>query len=156
MNCSGPLSLVERARERGMPMYRDYDQREFARRLRNGMTTAERTLWSLLRADQLSGYRFRRKASIGPYTVDFACFQKKLIVELDGPQHAEEAARKHDAARTAWLASQGFQVLRFWNHQIDDDWETALRIILSALESVSAGPPLSPTLSTRERGPEGR
>jgi very-short-patch-repair endonuclease len=57
---------------------------------------------------------FRRQVPIGPYVVDFACFAKRLLVELDGGQHAREADR--DAVRTSWLESRGFRVLRFWNN----------------------------------------
>src|SRR4051812_17578325 len=73
-------------------MYRNKAQRDFARTLRNNPTGAEKHLWRFLRAQQLHGHKFRRQASIGPYTVDFICFAKQLIVELDGPQHLEPAA----------------------------------------------------------------
>jgi very-short-patch-repair endonuclease len=137
-------------------MYRDIEQREFARRLRNNMTTAERTLWRLLRADQLRGSRFRRQAAIGPYVADFVCFSQKLIVELDGPQHEEELTKKHDADREGWLSSQGFHTLRFRNHQLDDDPRALAEHILAVLNEMASTEalPLSPALSTRERGPE--
>jgi very-short-patch-repair endonuclease len=64
-------------------MYRDQQQREFARTLRNTATDAEKHLWQFLRAQQLRGHKFRRQAAIGPYIVDFICFPKKLIIELD-------------------------------------------------------------------------
>jgi very-short-patch-repair endonuclease len=137
-------------------MYRDVEQREFARQLRNRMTAVERTLWRLLRADQLRGFRFRRQAAIGSYVVDFVCFSRKLIVELDGPQHAQESAQSHDAVRGKWLASQGFRTLRFWNHELDQNPQLVAEAILMALEERSSieTHPLSPALSTRERGPE--
>src|SRR5687768_5476092 len=102
-------------------MYRDEDQRTFARRLRNQMTEPEKRLWQLLRAQQLGGHKFRRQVAIGPYVVDFVCFSCKLIIELDGPQHCENNAAEHDARRTAWLQSLGYCVMRFRNHQVDDD-----------------------------------
>jgi very-short-patch-repair endonuclease len=114
-------------------MYRDVEQREFARQLRNRMTAVERTLWRLLRADQLRGFRFRRQAAIGSYVVDFVCFSRKLIVELDGPQHAQESAQSHDAVRGKWLASQGFRTLRFWNHELDQNPQLVAEAILMAL-----------------------
>ncbi len=137
-------------------MYRDEEQREFARRLRNTMTPAERALWRLLRADQLRGYRFRRQAAIGPYIVDFVCFSRKLIVELDGPQHEEADAVRHDENRTRWLAAHGYRVLRFRNHRLDEEVQLVVDEILHALEveAPMAGPPLSPALSAEERGPE--
>src|SRR4051794_24289196 len=115
-------------------MYRHIEQRDFARRLRNAMTPAERTLWRLLRADQLRGYRFRRQAAIGPFVADFVCFARKLIVELDGPQHEEEQAKRHDADREHWLASQGFRTLRFRNHILDEDPRAVADHILKVLD----------------------
>ena len=71
-------------------MYRNQDQRDFARQLRNDATPAEKRLWHFLRAGKL-GVKFRRQAAIGTYMVDFVCFWRRLIVELDGPQHARGA-----------------------------------------------------------------
>ena len=87
-----------------------------ARRLRKDPTDAERVLWNILRMRQVSGHRFRRQAPIGPYVVDFVCFENKLVIEVDGGYHAEQA--DHDAARTAWLESRGFRVMRFWNNEV--------------------------------------
>ena len=70
-------------------MYRDLEQRDFARQLRNDSTPAEQRLWHFLRAGKL-GVKFRRQAAIGAYGVDFVCFSHRLVVELDGPQHVEE------------------------------------------------------------------
>src|SRR3954449_1342598 len=122
-------------------MYHNEDQRNFARTLRKEPTNAENRLWQLLRAQQIRGHKFRRQAAIGQYIVDFVCFSQKLIIELDGPQHAERAAAEHDAARTAWLASQGFRVLRCWNHQLDDEIQSVVDAIEAAL---STGPPTAP------------
>ncbi|MBS7459040.1 endonuclease domain-containing protein [Coralloluteibacterium stylophorae] len=83
-----------------------------ARTLRRNMTDAERRLWSRLRANQLAGHRFRRQHPLGPYIVDFACIESRLVVELDGGQHLDSPA---DARRDAWLRQHGFHVLRFWN-----------------------------------------
>ncbi len=85
-------------------MYRDSDQREFARGLRNQPTDAEKRLWHFLRAQKLRGRKFRRQAAIGPYVVDFVCFTDKLIVELDGPQHLKPDAVAYDERRTNWLS----------------------------------------------------
>ena len=90
--------------------------RDFARQLRKTMTGAERLLWYELRAYRFDGRKFRRQASIGDDIVDFVCFEVKLIVELDGGQHASQVEK--DDARTAWLVSQGFRIMRFWNFQI--------------------------------------
>jgi very-short-patch-repair endonuclease len=101
-------------------MYRDQEQRDFARALRNVATAAEKRLWYFLRAGKL-GVKFRRQAAIEAYIVDFVCFSHGLIVELDGPQHAEDEGQERDARRTAWLASRGFRVIRFRNQALDDD-----------------------------------
>jgi very-short-patch-repair endonuclease len=121
-------------------MYRDQEQRDFARSLRNYMTEAEKRLWQLLRAGQLGGCKFRRQAAIGPYIVDFVCFSHKLVVELDGPQHAEEQAARHDARRTAWLTSQGFRVLRFRNHELDEGILGVVDAIRAALQQTGISP----------------
>src|SRR5690606_36880806 len=91
------------------------DQQEFAKRLRRNMTDAERLLWKHLRAHRLNGHKFRRQHPIGPYIVDFVNLGANLIVEADGGQHNENAL---DVDRDAWLQSQGFKVLRFWNNDI--------------------------------------
>ena len=104
---------------------------ERARKLRGDMTEVERPLWLQLRAEQVAGYRFRRQVPIGDYVVDFACMKAKLVVELDGGQHA--AAVKSDSRRTQWLESQGFRVLRFWNNAIVEELEGVLETIHAAL-----------------------
>ncbi len=101
--------------------------REFARHLRKNMTDAERLLWHHLRHRQLDHGRFRRQAPIGPYIVDFVCFERKLIIELDGGQHALRT--EEDEARTRWLNSQGFRVQRFWNNLVFEDRDAVLEAI---------------------------
>jgi len=101
-------------------LYRDQDQRNFARRLRNEPTAAEKLLWHFLRGGKLSA-KFRRQAAIGASIVDFVCFARQLIVELDGPQHLDPAARDYDARRNAWLESRGFRVIRFRNQTLDEN-----------------------------------
>ncbi len=103
-----------------------------ARRLRSNETGAEHKLWAQLRDRQLGGYKFRRQQSIGPYVVDFICFSRRLIVEIDGGQHAVDFER--DEARTAWLEAQGFRVTRFWNNQVLDELEGVKGAILIELE----------------------
>ena len=115
-------------------MYRDQEQRDFARALRNQPTDSEKRLWRLLRAQQLKGHKFRRQAAIGAYIVDFVCFSHRLIVELDGPQHVEAEAVEHDTRRTEWLASRGFRVLRFRNQELDENIQGVVEGIERALE----------------------
>src|SRR5437868_10145112 len=102
-----------------------------ARRFRREMTDAEVRLWLHLRAEQMDGYPFRRQVPMGPYVVDFACLKGRLVIEVDGGQHAEEVAR--DIRRSAWLESRGFQVLRFWNHEVLQETEGVLESIRAAL-----------------------
>jgi very-short-patch-repair endonuclease len=84
-----------------------------ARTLRRNMSNAERKLWYALRLKQLDGARFRRQHPIGPYIVDFVCLEKRLIVEVDGPQHTEERHVAHDERRDRWLDAEGYRVMRF-------------------------------------------
>jgi len=87
----------------------------FARTQRAAMTRAEAILWRELRNRRLGGFKFRRQVPIGPYVVDFLCYEGRLIVELDGPPHHDSRQRDQDARRDAWLDSQGFRILRFQN-----------------------------------------
>ncbi len=93
------------------------------------MTDAERHLWTAVRNRTL-GPKFRRQVPIGPFIVDFAAISERLIVEIDGGQHAESQT---DPARDAYLKSQGFQVLRFWNHEVLANLEGVLTVIRAAL-----------------------
>ncbi len=104
--------------------------KHFAVELRHELTPTERKLWAYLRNDQL-GVNFRRQHAIGPYIADFCCVEEKLIIELDGSQHLEQEA--YDAERTAFLESQGYQVLRFWNNDVLNDLEAVMRVILEKL-----------------------
>jgi very-short-patch-repair endonuclease len=112
--------------------------REFARKLRHNGTDAERALWFHLRDRRLGGLKFRRQHPIGPYTVDFACVEAGLVVELDGGQHLE--ARSRDAARTAFLESRGWRVIRLWNHEALTLRIDALQAVLAAARLTSRAP----------------
>jgi very-short-patch-repair endonuclease len=104
-----------------------------AKRMRHEPTEAESTLWRQLRAGRLADYKFRRQEPIGSFIVDFVCFAQKLVVEVDGGQHADMQVR--DGARTEWLRAQGFRVLRFWNHDVLQRREPVLEEILRQLEA---------------------
>lgn len=82
-----------------------------ARELRKSMTDAERRLWQKLKRRQIAAVKFRRQQPIGPFIVDFVCFERRVIVEVDGGRHADQAA--YDERRTCWLEAQGYRVLRF-------------------------------------------
>ncbi len=115
---------------------------ETAKDLRKRMTDAERVLWLRLKAKQFDGLKFRRQEQIGRFIVDFVCFEKGIIVEADGGQHAAE--RGKDEERSQWLNSQGFTVLRFWNNDILTNPEGVMEEIRSAcMEAPSPRP--SPT-----------
>jgi very-short-patch-repair endonuclease len=122
--------------------------RSRARSLRRNSTDAEQLVWNALRAHRLNGASFRRQTPIGPYVADFVCHAAGLVVELDGGQHFEPANMKRDTRRDAFLASKGYRVLRFNNHDVMTNKEGVLETIATAL---AAAP--SPTLP-RRRGRE--
>jgi very-short-patch-repair endonuclease len=103
----------------------------FARTLRQNATDPERLLWGRLRRRQLNGFRFRRQRPIGPYVCDFVCLHAFVIVELDGSQHVDQTA--YDARRDAYLRSNGFRVLRFWNGDVLTRIDVVLETIYEAL-----------------------
>lgn len=100
--------------------------------LRQTPTPAEAKLWRYLRGGRLQGCSFRRQHAVGPFIADFCCIQKKLIIEVDGGQHAEQVA--YDEERTRYLASRGYHVLRFWNNEVEKDIEGVLEVIGTALK----------------------
>ena len=104
-----------------------------AQNLREHSTEAEQALWRCLRNRQLAGYKFRRQVPIGKYIVDFVCFERKVVIEVDGGHHQEQVPS--DTVRTTWLESQGFQVLRFWNHEVLNDADAVQEALLVALHS---------------------
>ena len=111
-----------------------------AKNLRRKSTDAERLLWKCLRAKQLEGLKFRRQQPIGNYIVDFVCFEKQLVIEIDGGQHAIERTR--DSERDTWLNAEGFKVLRFWNTDVLKNMEGVLDIIrTNCIEACSAMTP---------------
>src|SRR3954451_17275059 len=121
---------------------RERQKRDAARALRRNETDAERTMWHLLRDRRLGGIKFRRQMTIGRYVADFAAIEHRLVIELDGGQHADSAS---DMRRDAFLATEGWRVLRFWNND-------AMRNRAGVLEMIQQAVALTPTLSRkRER-----
>jgi very-short-patch-repair endonuclease len=108
-----------------------------ARALRRDMTEVERRLWFLLRGRRLETHKFRRQHPVGAFIADFACVQHRLIVELDGGQHAE-ATVGYDARRTAWLECHGWRVMRFWNDAIFKTPDEVIDAIRTALTGAVA------------------
>ncbi|MCG5242984.1 endonuclease domain-containing protein [Azospirillum doebereinerae] len=101
-----------------------------SRTLRQTATEAEKLLWHGLRDRRLGGLKFRRQQTIERYVVDFLCFDKRLIIEVDGGQHNAQA----DGPRTAFLEAQGYRVLRFWNPEVLTNPSGVLETILAAAE----------------------
>jgi very-short-patch-repair endonuclease len=95
------------------------------------MTDAERALWNELRGRRFADHKFKSQWTVGPFVADFCCWERRLVVEVDGGQHTEEA----DAARTAALNAMGYRVVRFWNNDVLTNMDGVLQTILSALES---------------------
>jgi very-short-patch-repair endonuclease len=125
------------------------NNRDFARKLRKEMTDTERFVWDRIRHRQIGGFKFRRQSPVGPYIVDFVCFEAKVVLELDGGQH--DLASLEDAARTHWLQSQGFRVVRFWNHEVFEDWEFIEAHLYSFVIAGSTPHPPPPPPGGREQ-----
>ncbi len=133
--------------------------RDRARGLRQNPTEVETRLWSQLRDKQLDDRKFRRQQPIGRYVVDFLCEPEKLIIELDGGQHADDP---RDTERTAFLEAQGYRVIRYWNNEVIENIDGVLSDIRSKLRAPHPGPPPGgegvpaangPTKLTYERDP---
>jgi very-short-patch-repair endonuclease len=121
-----------------------------AKTLRTYMTDAERRLWFRLRAHRFEGIKFKRQVPIGRYVVDFACLSRKLVLEIDGGQHAENQA---DRIRDRRLQEEGFKVLRFWNNDVLKRTDTVLELVMAALDSSpSPGALRAPPSPQGERG----
>lgn len=102
-----------------------------ARRLRRDMTDAEQRLWARLRNRQLLGLKFRRQMVVEGFIADFGCIEARLIIELDGGQHAETV--EADRLRTRAIEGAGFLVLRFWNEDMLRDTDGVIEEIMRAL-----------------------
>ncbi|WP_442483552.1 endonuclease domain-containing protein [Aeoliella sp. SH292] len=108
-----------------------YDPTRSARELRESETLSEGLLWSVLRAQQLCGLKFRRQHPIGPYVADFACVSHRLIVEIDGGYH--DSVIEADLVRQAWLIDQGWKLIRFTDEEVESDAEGVGRAIACEL-----------------------
>ena len=107
------------------------EQRSFARRLRSNSTQAEQILWRALRGRRLKGMKFRRQVPLSFYTVDFLCLERKLIIEVDGRQHAFD--RDYDEERSREREGMGFLLMRFTNEQVTGDIDFVLTQIQSTV-----------------------
>jgi len=125
--------------------------RQRARKLRAEMTPQERQVWAKLRElNRMLGLHFRRQAPIGPFIADFADLGRRVVIEIDGGGHGGERDRQRDE----WLASQGFQVLRFRNPEVSGNIEGVMQVIFDAVDgkSLAEGEPPTPIPSPRGGG----
>ena len=104
---------------------------KFAKTLRTNQTDAELKIWQAIRAGRLMNYKFKRQVPITEFIVDFVCFEQKLIIEIDGGQHAENS---EDVLRDAKLIKMGFRMLRFWNNDVMNNLDGVLTVILEQLQ----------------------
>ena len=114
--------------------------RDFAKSMRSQPTEAERRIWQLLRAHRLGGLKFKRQVPVEGFVLDFVCFEARLIVEVDGGQHAESA---RDAARDGQLTAAGFHILRIWNNEVLQNPDGVAQVILAAATESGASPSLA-------------
>jgi very-short-patch-repair endonuclease len=140
----GQLSRSD-SRERGRRISK---LRGRAKDMRSELTDAEHRLWQILRAHRFAGHKFRRQVPIDFYIADFVCFAHRLVIELDGGQHA---ASTSDERRDTYLQQQGFRVLRIWNNDIFENEEGVAELILSVLRE----PPLPNPSPARGEGLSG-
>lgn len=114
-----------------------HPHRDFARKLRVNTTDAERRLWMRLRGSRLNGCKFRRQQPLGPFIVDFVCLDQRLVIEVDGGQHA---ASTEDAARDGWPTANNFRVLRLWNNAVVTETASVLARIFAELNPAAPSP----------------
>jgi very-short-patch-repair endonuclease len=103
-----------------------------ARRLRKHQTDAERSFWFAVRDRRFRGYKFRRQVWLGAFIADFVCVERRLVIEIDGGQHA--LARGYDAQRTAELQQLGYRVVRYWNNDVLSNLDGVLSNLVEKLE----------------------
>ena len=108
-----------------------------ARRLRRNLTDAEQRLWRYLRQRQISGFHFRKQCPVGPYIADFACLRAKLIVQVDGGQHADSATH---AVPAVCFTAHGYRTLRFWNNDVLANTDGVIIMITAALGQQESTP----------------
>jgi very-short-patch-repair endonuclease len=94
--------------------------------LRKSPTSGERALWQLLRKRQIAGHRFRRQVAIGPFIADFACLERRVVIEVDGSSHEEPTRRQRDVQRDRWIAARRFRILRLEDGEVLENPEASL------------------------------
>ena len=111
-------------------------KRTFAKLQRKDQTTIEEMMWHALRAKRFHGMKFKRQVPIGPFVVDFVCFQARLAIEVDGPIHEKSRAKARDAARESWLRRQDFRLIRIKGDEVITSLDLALSRVEAMLETV--------------------
>ncbi len=106
---------------------------ELARKQRQNSATAESIIWRALRARRAEGFKFRRQVPIAEYIADFICFEKRLVIEIDGPSHETPEQRLHDAKRDDWFRREGFKILRLSNDLVIGSPDLAVQKIIEVL-----------------------
>ena len=104
--------------------------RSFAKKMRRESTDAEAAMWRLLRDRRLALFKFRRQVPFQNFILDFICFEKRLIIEIDGRQHASS---ERDTARDAFLIAEGFRIARYWNNDVLQQSSAVLEDIFAKL-----------------------
>ena len=127
-------------------------QRSRAKQLRQTMTRAETLLWRYIKASRIEGAGFRRQVPFRNYIADFVCFSAKLVIELDGESHDFSERQARDAERDAFFVSEGFEVLRFTNEQVNSNLEGVVETVRQTLAIRARGLPPSPTLPHKGGG----
>ena len=122
---------------------------KYAKHLRRNSTQAEALLWSRLRARQMEGMKFRRQQPIENFIIDFISFEKRIVIELDGGQHAKNKGK--DNERDRLLIENGFTVLRFWDNEVFENIEGVLEVIRQRMHSVNLHPPFAPPVEGGEK-----
>ena len=125
-------------------------RRAAAKKLRANTTPHERILWRALKELPIEGTHFRRQAPIGPYVVDFFCPAKRLIIELDGGHHNDDAIARRDSERQAWLEQEGYRVIRFWNSEVAGELNAVMARIYEEVHAALDAEP-SPLKHHRRR-----
>jgi very-short-patch-repair endonuclease len=116
------------------------ENRRRAIELRKALTPTEARLWGALKQLRSRGHHFRRQAPFRGYVLDFVCFSRKLVIEVDGPSHEAVEQADHDVVRDAVLAREGFRTLRFWNHEIHDLEAVVAQILAALADTPPPGP----------------
>ncbi len=138
-----PSPLVGEGRGEGLIKASHYYTKkslEYSKELRKNMTPAEQILWYYLRNRQLAGLKFRRQEAFDKYILDFVCFEKKLVIELDGGGHLEDKQKEHDIERDKFIEQNGYKVLRIYNNEVINNIEGVIEYILQNIETPHPNP----------------